>query len=297
MTGVTVPGLSDRETFRTNNSVRQIAETIPKLATLDAAAMTNVTIDGLTITGAADAPTKAPLDSSDSIATTAYVDAADLVVSGVVSSHTARTDNPHAVTKAQVGLGNVANTAPADLPVSTATQDVLDLKAPLASPALTGVPTAPTASAGTATTQIATTAFVGSAVTWTFVGKTADQARATSTPAADTELKFAADANSTYVVRGAYWVSTSGASGCIITINAPGTPARVRGMAIGGIYTTANGGMIVSTTAAFNVVVPVYAEIETGATAGDVYFGTARGAASGTTTFERGSWIEWSKIG
>ena len=36
----------------------------------------------------------------------------------------------------------------------------LDLKAPLASPALTGTPTAPTAAKGTNTTQIATTAFV-----------------------------------------------------------------------------------------------------------------------------------------
>ena len=39
----------------------------------------------------------------------------------------------------------------------------LDLKAPLASPALTGTPTAPTATAGTNTTQIATTAFVQNA--------------------------------------------------------------------------------------------------------------------------------------
>ena len=36
----------------------------------------------------------------------------------------------------------------------------VDLKAPLASPALTGTPTAPTATAGTNTTQLATTAFV-----------------------------------------------------------------------------------------------------------------------------------------
>lgn len=36
--------------------------------------------------------------------------------------------------------------------------------APLASPALTGTPTAPTATAGTNTTQIATTAFVQSAI-------------------------------------------------------------------------------------------------------------------------------------
>lgn len=40
----------------------------------------------------------------------------------------------------------------------------LALKAPIASPALTGTPTAPTAAPGTNTTQIATTAFVEEAV-------------------------------------------------------------------------------------------------------------------------------------
>lgn len=42
--------------------------------------------------------------------------------------------------------------------------DITDIKAPLASPALTGTPTAPTAADGTNTTQIATTAFVKTAV-------------------------------------------------------------------------------------------------------------------------------------
>lgn len=40
-----------------------------------------------------------------------------------------------------------------------ATPELVALKAPLASPALTGTPTAPTAGAGTSTTQVATTAF------------------------------------------------------------------------------------------------------------------------------------------
>jgi hypothetical protein len=44
--------------------------------------------------------------------------------------------------------------------VPDATQAELDAKAPLASPALTGTPTAPTAAAGTNTTQLATTAHV-----------------------------------------------------------------------------------------------------------------------------------------
>jgi hypothetical protein len=62
-------------------------------------------------------------------------------------------------TKSDVGLSNVDNTSDANKPVSTATQTALNLKANLESPALTGTPTAPTAAAGTDTTQIATTAF------------------------------------------------------------------------------------------------------------------------------------------
>ena len=73
------------------------------------------------------------------------------------------------ITKSMVGLGNVDNTADTAKPVSTAQQTALDLKetvanvalkAPIASPALTGVPTAPTAAVATNTTQIATTAYV-----------------------------------------------------------------------------------------------------------------------------------------
>lgn len=55
-------------------------------------------------------------------------------------------------------LGNDANFA-------TTVTNALAAKAPLASPALTGAPTAPTAAPGTSTTQLATTAFVGAAIT------------------------------------------------------------------------------------------------------------------------------------
>ena len=48
--------------------------------------------------------------------------------------------------------------------IKTWVQGKLDEKAPLVSPDLTGTPTAPTAEAGTNTTQIATTAFVKTAV-------------------------------------------------------------------------------------------------------------------------------------
>ena len=76
-----------------------------------------------------------------------------------VDSHTNSTNNPHAVTKTQVGLGNVDNTSDLNKPISTATQIALDskanqsttytktevnnalaLKAPLESPTFTGTP-------------------------------------------------------------------------------------------------------------------------------------------------------------
>lgn len=62
--------------------------------------------------------------------------------------------------KADVGLANVDNTSDVNKPVSAAQQAALDLKAALASPTFTGTPSAPTATLGTDTTQLATTAFV-----------------------------------------------------------------------------------------------------------------------------------------
>lgn len=80
------------------------------------------------------------------------------------SDHLIDVANPHTTTKTQVGLGNVDNTSDGAKPVSSAQQTALNLKANLASPALTGVPTAPTAAAGNNTAAIATTAFATTAI-------------------------------------------------------------------------------------------------------------------------------------
>lgn len=45
-----------------------------------------------------------------------------------ITTHISDTDNPHNVTKAQVGLDQVNNTSDTDKPVSTATQNALDSK-------------------------------------------------------------------------------------------------------------------------------------------------------------------------
>jgi hypothetical protein len=74
-----------------------------------------------------------------------------------------------------------------DANYTTTITTALGTKAPLASPALTGVPTAPTAAANTDTTQIATTAFAKAEAD-------AAQAAAEATAAADATSKVASEA-------------------------------------------------------------------------------------------------------
>ena len=110
------------------------------------------------LTGTPTAPTATGGTNTTQLATTAFVQAAVGGVSVPVTSVFGRTG---AVVK------NSGDYAVADVTGA----------APLASPALTGTPTAPTAAGGTNTTQIATTAFVQSAVS----GASASISRATVT--------------------------------------------------------------------------------------------------------------------
>ena len=48
-----------------------------------------------------------------------------------ITSHVSNKNNPHGVTKAQVGLGNVDNTSDLNKPISIATKEALDNKANL----------------------------------------------------------------------------------------------------------------------------------------------------------------------
>lgn len=89
-----------------------------------------------------------------------------------------------ALAKADVGLGNVDNTADASKPISTATQTALDTKSLIASPTFTGTPAAPTPASDTNTTQLATAAFV--------LGQAASATpSAPGTAAVGTSLKYA----------------------------------------------------------------------------------------------------------
>lgn len=128
-----------------------------------------------TFTGTPLAPTAAGGTNTTQVATTAFVQASNPAATETVAGHvelattgeaSTGTDTVRAVTPA--GLKAVADTKAASVHTHaqsdiTGLTTALGLLAPLASPALTGTPTAPTAAGGTNTTQVATTAFVQAA--------------------------------------------------------------------------------------------------------------------------------------
>lgn len=103
------------------------------------------------LTGTPTAPTAAAATNTTQIATTAFVQAA---VTALINAAPGALDT----------LDELAAALGDDAAFATTVTNALAAKAPFASPALTGTPTAPTAAPGTNTTQLATTAFVEAAV-------------------------------------------------------------------------------------------------------------------------------------
>ncbi|MDO1785694.1 phage tail protein [Escherichia coli] len=104
-----------------------------------------------TFTGTPKAPTPAAGNNTTQIATTAFVQAA---LTALINGAPATLDT----------LKEIAAAINNDPNFSTTINNALAQKAPLSSPALTGTPTAPTAAQSVNNTQIATTAFVKSAI-------------------------------------------------------------------------------------------------------------------------------------
>jgi hypothetical protein len=129
------------------------------------------------LTGTPTAPTAAPATNTTQIATTAFVQeallgagAGDMLKSVYDTTNNGKVDVAEAAEAVPwTGVtGKPSSFPPAahSHPTSeiTGLDAALALKAPLASPDLTGTPTAPTATAGSSSTQIATTAFVAAAI-------------------------------------------------------------------------------------------------------------------------------------
>ncbi|WP_229002369.1 gp53-like domain-containing protein [Escherichia coli] len=108
-------------------------------------------VDSPEFIGIPKSPTPEQGTNSTQIANTAFVQAA---ITALIDGSPSALDT----------LKKIADAINNDPQFSQTINDALALKAPLLSPAFTGVPTAPTASQGTNNTQIATTAYVRAAI-------------------------------------------------------------------------------------------------------------------------------------
>ncbi|HCX7623022.1 TPA: tail fiber protein [Escherichia coli] len=135
----------------TNSDSETMAATPKAVKSIKDLADTKAPIESPSLTGTPTAPTAAQGTNSTQIANTAFVKAA---ITALINGAPGTLDT----------LKEIAAAINNDPNFSTTINNALALKAPLASPALTGVPTAPTAAQGTNNTQIATTAYVRAAI-------------------------------------------------------------------------------------------------------------------------------------
>ncbi|EFC5383985.1 phage tail protein [Escherichia coli] len=135
----------------TNSDSETMAATPKAVKSIKDLADTKAPIESPSLTGTPTAPTAAQGTNSTQIANTAFVKAA---ITALINGAPGTLDT----------LKEIAAAINNDPNYSTTINNALALKAPLASPALTGIPTAPTAAQGTNNTQIATTAYVRAAI-------------------------------------------------------------------------------------------------------------------------------------
>ncbi|EOA0579821.1 tail fiber protein, partial [Salmonella enterica subsp. enterica serovar Reading] len=135
----------------TNSDSETMAATPKAVKSVKDLADTKASIESPSLTGTPSAPTAAQGTNSTQIANTAFVKAA---ITALINGAPGTLDT----------LKEIAAAINNDPNFSTTVNNALALKAPLASPALTGIPTAPTAAQGTNNTQIATTAYVRAAI-------------------------------------------------------------------------------------------------------------------------------------
>lgn len=128
-----------------SNTVTSHQNRLAQLEHLDYGALVGITnyapLSSPALTGTPTAPTASSSDNSTKIATTAFVLSRENLIRSDVGNNL------------EAGLSNLSSTV----------NSQLSAKAPLNSPALTGTPTAPTATLNDSTTKIATTAFVRTA--------------------------------------------------------------------------------------------------------------------------------------
>lgn len=169
-----VHGIPDTSELETQTGAQDKADAAQAAASADATikadsaeanAITAAEADATTKANAAQAAAESYADSAvsthsvDATNVHGIADTADLVLTGDARLSDERTPLDYSVTDAKITSNGLSQSSISGLGTDLAA------KAPLESPALTGTPTAPTATAGDNSTKIATTAYVDSAVT------------------------------------------------------------------------------------------------------------------------------------
>ncbi len=270
MTGATVSGLSNAGVV--HNAVGGLLSTslIVNADITDATIASGKLQSSIALTGVPTAPTASSGTISTQLATTAFVQTAvSTAVSSLVASAPDALDTlnelalalgsdanfsatiatsigqkaslsgatftgaVNGITKGMVGLGDVNNTSDAAKPISTLQQTALDLKAPLLNPALTGVPTAPTASNSSNDTTIATTAFVKTSISSISTTVTA------ANSATDSANSAATSANAAALSATGAAASATGAASSATTAATSANTAAASATAAAGSATTA----------------------------------------------------------
>ena len=139
-----VHGIANTSLLATTANVATAKSEALSAAAADATTKANAAQSAAEATAAADATSKS------NAAQAAAISAAATAAGTALSTHEADTTNVHGIADTSI------------LVTTTGSQTLISKS--LTSPALTGTPTAPTASAGTDTTQVATTAFVQDAI-------------------------------------------------------------------------------------------------------------------------------------
>jgi hypothetical protein len=154
-----VHGILDTAALETQTGAQDKADSAQAAAEATASADASTKADAAQAAAEATASAALNAHNSDSTNVHGIADTADLVLTNDARLSDERTPLDGSVTDAKIDANGLSQSSISGLGTDLAA------KAPLESPALTGTPTAPTATAGDNSTKIATTAYVDSAVT------------------------------------------------------------------------------------------------------------------------------------
>lgn len=230
------------------------------------------------------------------------VDANDAVNKGQLDAAVAGVDLSLYATLASptfTGDPKAPTPATADNDTSIATtayvQSNLASYATLASPTFTGDPKAPTPATSDNDTSIATTAYVKANLPWTMLTKASDQSTSSASFADDNTLQFSVAANTTYEFFGVVCVN-AGAGGFQMAVNGPSTPTKVRANTGSSTVVTTYDSAFASNAGSGLFQFEFKGKLENGANSGTFAMRIRQNTASGSTTFEKGSWMEYRAI-